>query len=377
MGTAGFCLVKVAMWQAVRLWEWIMKTTSKQRVTRFALSITVAGWIGLSAAASTAEAQGFDPRENTDTDALVEELVAQGLPAEWLTQTLERATFRQEVLDAMAGAAERRLKWHEYRDIFLTQQRIDEGVTFLRQHHETLKRADAEYGVPAEIITAIIGVETYYGRYKGRHRVLDSLATLAFHHPTRGAFFRGELAAFLRIAHEQEVDPAELTGSYAGAMGFPQFIPTSYQAYAVDFDDDGRRDLWNNPVDAIGSVANYFAEHGWQAGEPIYQGVEISSAGEKDPAVITFNQTSPPSYTLAQAKRAGLIPMSEAFSSRQESRVVPLRLTLDDGSQAYYLGGFNFYVITRYNHSHLYAMAVAELAEAIAQAHTTQQEGER
>ncbi|MDR5899661.1 lytic murein transglycosylase B [Halomonas vilamensis] len=358
-----------------------MKTASKQRAKRFVVSMTIAGWVvGVSAATNMAVAQGFDPRVNADTEALVEELVEQGLPAEWLTQTLERATLRQEVLDAMAGAAERRLEWHEYRDIFLTAQRIEEGVAFMRQHQKTLARAEAEYGVPPEVITAIIGVETYYGRYKGRHRVLDSLATLAFHHPQRGAFFRGELAAFLRIAHEQDVDPAELTGSYAGAMGFPQFIPTSYQAYAVDFDEDGQRDLWNNPVDAIGSVANYFAEHGWQAGAPIYQRADMSPKGDNDQMSTMFNQTSAPSYTLAQAQRAGLIPVGEnakAISSLQDMPIVPLRLTLEDGSQAYYLGGFNFYVITRYNHSHLYAMAVAELAEAIAQAHKTQQEGER
>lgn len=355
-----------------------MKMASKQRVKRFALSAVLAGGVGVSAATSMVEAQSFHPLDNTDTNALVEELAEQGLPAKWLTQTLDQATFRQEVLDAMAGAAERRLEWHEYRDIFLTEQRIDEGAAFLRQHHKTLARADAEYGVPAEIITAIIGVETYYGRYKGRHRVLDSLATLAFHHPQRGAFFRGELAAFLHIAHEQGVDPTALTGSYAGAMGFPQFIPTSYQAYAVDFDDDGQRDLWNNPVDAIGSVANYFAEHGWQAGEPVYQRADISPAGEKTQADIPFNQTSTPAYTLVQAEDAGLHPVGEsadAFSSRQDNRVVPLRLTMEDGSQAYYLGGFNFYVITRYNHSHLYAMAVVTLADAIANAHKMQQEG--
>lgn len=357
-----------------------MKTASQQRTKRFVLSAVVAGWIGLSAANSIAEAQNFQPRDNADSKALVKELVEQGLPAEWLTQSLEQATFRQDVLDAMAGAAERRLEWHEYRDIFLTEQRINEGAAFLRQHHETLERADAEYGVPAEIITAILGVETYYGRYKGRHRVLDSLVTLAFHHPQRGTFFRGELAAFLRIAHEQGVDPTELTGSYAGAMGFPQFIPTSYQAYAVDFDGDGQRDLWNNPVDAIGSVANYFAEHGWQANEPIYQRAEIMPVGKKHQTSITFNQTSTPTDTLEQAENTGLYPVgkgADVFSSRQDRRVVPIRLTLEDGSQAYYLGGFNFYVITRYNHSHLYAMAVATLADAIANAYKTQQEGKQ
>lgn len=355
-----------------------MQTARKQRVRRFALSVVIAGGMGLGAVNGLAEPPGFHPDEHTETAALVEELAEQGVPETWLTETLGRAAFRQEVLDAMAGAAERRLAWHEYRDIFLTEQRIEEGAAFMRQHRKTLARAHAEYGVPADIITAIIGVETYYGRYKGSHRVLDSLATLAFHHPTRGRFFRGELAAFLHIAHEQGVDPAALKGSYAGAMGFPQFIPTSYQAYAVDFDGDGQRDLWHNPVDAIGSVANYFAQHGWREAELIYQPAERTPTGEESQEAVTFNQTSKPTYTLAQAQRAGIKPVgkgAKAFLARQDRRVVPLRLTLEGGSQAYYLGGFNFYVIMRYNHSHLYAMAVATLAEAIAQAYPSRYGG--
>ena len=263
----------------------------------------------------------FAPQQNADSQALMEELVEQGLPQEWLEEALGQASFTQNVLDAMEGAAERRLKWYEYRAIFLTQQRIEEGVEFIDAHADALARAESTYGVPAEIITAIIGVETYYGRHKGQHRVLDSLATLAFHHPARGAFFRGELAAFLRIAYEQKVDPTELRGSYAGAMGYPQFIPTSYQAYAVDFDGDGRRDLWENPVDAIGSVANYF--HGIEPSEPLDDNLPV----------------------------------------------VPLALEFADGETRYRFGEYNFYVITRYNHSHLYAMAVAELAEAIAELH--------
>ncbi|WP_249975377.1 lytic murein transglycosylase B [Vreelandella olivaria] len=309
----------------------------------------------------------FDPQQHERTQQLVDELVAEGLPEEWLTETFNQAAFSQGVLDAMEGAAERRLRWYEYRDIFMTQQRIDEGAAFIDEYADTLARAEEVYGVPREVITAIIGVETYYGRHKGQHRVLDSLATLAFHHPVRGDFFRGELAAFLKIAYEQGVEPTELYGSYAGAMGYPQFIPTSYQAYAVDFDDDGIRDLWENPVDAIGSVANYFAVHGWQRDSAIYH---EANGPDIPPESLTFNQTSAPTVTVSAVREAGIEPQHVLDPTLP---VVPLMLELSDDSVRYRLGEYNFYVITRYNHSHLYAMAVAELSEAIEQ----QVEGER
>lgn len=308
-----------------------------------------------------AEEHNFDPQQHENSQQLVNELVAKGLPEAWLTETFNQADYRQEVLDAMAGAAERRLRWHEYRDIFMTEQRIDEGAAFVSQYADALARAEEVYGVPAEVIAAIIGVETYYGRHKGRHRVLDSLATLAFYHPARGDFFRGELAAFLSIAYEQGVEPTELYGSYAGAMGYPQFIPTSYQAYAVDFDGDGKRDLWENPVDAIGSVANYFAEHNWQPEGAIYH--EADGPGIA-PQGVTFNQTTPPATTILQLADAGIEPSETLDPTRL---VMPIKLELADSSTRYRLGEYNFYVITRYNHSHLYAMAVAELSEAIQQ----------
>ncbi|WNL37615.1 lytic murein transglycosylase B [Halomonas sp. PAMB 3264] len=302
----------------------------------------------------------FDPERHPATAELIDELSGQGIPRAWLDQALDEASFSQEVLDAMEGAAERRLEWHEYRDIFMSDERVEQGAAFISAHQEAFDRAEQRYGVPPEVIAAIIGVETYYGRYKGDHRVLDSLATLAFYHPSRGRFFRGELAAFLAITHEQEVAPESVLGSYAGAMGYPQFIPTSYQAYAVDFDGDGRRDLWENPVDAIGSVANYFAEHRWQAGAPIYHEAAGSEAAEQ---ALSFNQTRAPSVTVREAAEAGLISDDELDPALD---IVPLALKLADGQTRYGVGEYNFYVITRYNHSHLYAMAVVELAGAIA-----------
>ena len=341
-------------------------TRAKGGFRRACILMLIMGGSVSSAAANTPVVANFHPDYHPDTAALVSELTAQGLSQQWLYDVLARTSYRQEVLDAMDGAAERRLVWHEYRNIFLKEERIEQGADFMRLHLPTLERAFKQYGVPAEIITAIIGVETYYGRFKGEHPVLDSLATLGFHHPTRGAFFRGELAAMLEIAFEQGVDPTELRGSYAGAMGYPQFIPSSYQAYAIDFDKDGIRDLWNNPVDAIGSVANYFAEHDWEAGEPIYQQAE---GPQSPPDTIEFNQSSTPTLTLNDVMEVGITPQGqgvEAFMSDPERRVVPLYLKISENEQDYRLGGFNFYVIMRYNHSHLYAMAVTELAQAIA-----------
>lgn len=304
--------------------------------------------------------EDFDPEHHHGARILLESLEDKGLPGDWLARQLRHANMRQSVLDAMAGAAERHLAWHEYRDIFITQQRIEEGAEFMQAHADALNKAEDVYGVPRDIIAAIIGVETYYGRYRGDHPVLDSLATLAFEHPTRGDFFTRELGAFLQIAYEQQVDPTTLKGSYAGAMGYPQFIPTSYQAYAVDFDYDGQRDLWNNPVDAIGSVANYFAEHGWQEGESVYY---PARGPETAPPDLSVNQITPPSTSLETLEAAGITP---GVALDDNVAVSPLVLSRSDGQLIYRLADHNFYVITRYNHSHLYAMAVTELAEAIA-----------
>nr|WP_201745071.1 lytic murein transglycosylase B [Aidingimonas lacisalsi] len=311
---------------------------------------------------SSVEAARFDPDDNPDAAALIDELVAQGGDRAWLESTLSDASFEQTVLDAMDSAAEGRLRWDEYRDIFLTDERIEQGVAFIEDYADAFERVEARYGVPREFVAAIIGVETAYGRHTGRHRVLDSLATLAFEHPSRGGFFRSELAAFLQITSQEDVDPRQPKGSYAGAMGYPQFIPTSYRAYAVDFDGDGVRDLLGNPVDAIGSVGNYFAEHGWQSGEPV---VSRARGPSSRPDGIDFNATREPYVSLDTLSDYGIDAVDELPTSHN---VVPIALdhAADDGVRyTYWLGHHNFYVITRYNHSHLYAMAVTELADAI------------
>ncbi|WP_242458066.1 lytic murein transglycosylase B [Halomonas sp. YLGW01] len=334
------------------------------RMTRTLLPLIAGLGLGVCAQASAAEpltGKTFDPDTHSEAAALVEELVGEGLERAWLLEALRDAHYRQGVLDAMAGAAERHLRWDQYRAIFLKPARIRRGAAFIAEHREAFARAEATYGVPPEVIAAIIGVETDYGRVTGSHRVLDSLATLAFHHPRRGDFFRGELEAFLEITHQAGVAPGSLEGSYAGAMGYPQFIPTSYRAYAVDFDGDGVRDLWHNPVDAIGSVANYFAEHGWRPGGDLYVEAEGPAT---PPAAIEFNQTRPPYVGLATLAEAGVIADDDGLAT--DGEVIPLALDLAGGAYRYRLGLHNFYVITRYNHSHLYAMAVTELAEAIA-----------
>nr|WP_236995577.1 lytic murein transglycosylase B [Halomonas huangheensis] len=309
----------------------------------------------------TASAADFDPAESAQVRAMVDRVASEGVSREWLNDAISHAQFKSSVLDAMSGAAEYNMTWERYRRIFLDEERIDQGAAFIQTHLETFERAEREFGVAPEIIAAILGVETRYGRITGDHRVLDSLSTLAFHHPRRGDFFLGELEAFLQIAYEQEVDPTELKGSYAGAMGYPQFIPTSYQAYAVDFDGDGHRDLWTNPDDVIGSVANYFAEHRWQRDGRIYWDAEGPGS---PPSSIAFNRADRPDVSVGELAAVGIVP-EESLPADQQ--VVPLALDMGDGVTQYRMGGENFYVITRYNHSYLYAMAVTELAEAIAE----------
>lgn len=326
---------------------------------------TLAGLIGgcLMLYGAPIAAESFDPTTHEGVDVLVNELAEKGLDRDWLMSAMRGAEFRQEVLDAMSGAAERRLRWDEYRDIFIQPKRINAGIEFIEAHRGAFERAEREYGIEPEIIAAIIGIETFYGRYTGQHKVIDSLSTLAFHHPQRGGFFRGELVAFLQIASEAGIDPQLPQGSYAGAMGYPQFIPTSYQAYAVDFDQDGIRDLWNNPVDAIGSVANYFSRHGWRTGEPI---IDSAEGPALLPAEVDFNRTAEPYERIATLSDQG-IHAKEFGQLDDDARVIPLALEFadDPGRIDYKLGHHNFYVITRYNHSHLYAMAVLTLAERI------------
>ena len=280
-----------------------------------------------------------------------------GFKAEELRRLLGDAERKDSILEAIACPAEKRLTWGEYRKVFITQARIDGGVAFWRENKDVLAQAAKRFGVDPEVVVAIIGVETRYGGNMGSYRVIDALATLAFDYPPRSAFFGGELEQFLVMAREQGFDALQLKGSYAGAMGMGQFIPSSFRAYAVDFDGDGRADIWNNRADAIGSVANYFNRHGWTAGAHVVD--RASPMGSV--ATERMNPGLEPNTVVSELPALGLSPR---VSLPAEERVLPLMLETDAGTE-YWLGRHNFYVITRYNRSPLYAMAVHQLSQEI------------
>ncbi len=271
----------------------------------------------------------------------------------WLSQSKRL----NSVLEAIARPAERTLEWDRYQDIFLTEKRIAGGKAFLLKHADLLASAEQQYGVQKEIIAAIIGVETFYGTRQGSYRVLDSLATLAFDYPKRPLFWK-QLKAFFAMTKQEGLDPSVIKGSYAGAMGYGQFIPTSFLAYAVDGDQDGKRDLWNNPADAIASVANYFNRHGWRSGQPITQRVRVSGNAYQP----LINDHRKPKWTVAQLTEKGVDLTTTAGESDRSANLV--RLMGKSGAE-FWLGEYNFYVITRYNHSRMYAMAVFQLSEAL------------
>lgn len=298
-----------------------------------------------------------DYTQRADVRAYLAELVAEhGFAAAELQDVLGRAQRKQSILDAIARPAERVLKWHEYRDIFLKEPRISQGVEFWAEHADVLDSAEAVFGVAPEYVVSILGVETRYGRITGRFRVVDALTTLAFDYPPRSDFFRRELTQFFLLAREEGHDPLELTGSYAGAMGYGQFIPSSFRAYAVDFNGDGLRDIWNSPADAIGSIANYFREHGWRAGEPVVLPAQVADDALAELANSSLNLT----HTVAELRELGV----QVDWAHGEEPAALFRMEQEDGAD-YWVGLNNFHAITRYNRSRLYALAVHELAQAI------------
>ena len=308
--------------------------------------------------ASIAVAEG-NYGDNPLAQDLIDELVAEeGFDRQSLEAVFADAERQESILKAIARPAEKTKPWYEYREIFVTEKRENQGVTFFDEHRDTLARAESETGVPAEIIVAIIGVETYYGRITGSYRVIDALSTLAFDYPKRSPFFTKELKNYLMLTRDQKFDPTELKGSYAGAMGYGQFMPSSYRAYAIDFDGDGIIDIWNNPVDAIGSVANYFKEHGWRPGEPVV----TAALREGEVPDDWFNSGLKPERTVGEFEAAGLKPMREL---PEDAVATAMKFELADGYE-YWMGLHNFYVITRYNHSSMYAMSVYQLSQRLA-----------
>ena len=253
-----------------------MRREQSSRSMRALSTLAVVGTVLATPLFCWADYSG-DPDVAEYVDGLVS---SHGFGRDWLTRVFVGATKQESIIEAMSRPAEKVKPWHEYRKIFVTDQRIEAGIVFWQRHREAVAAATKQYGVAGEVVVAIIGVETFYGRYLGSHRVIDALATLAFDYPRRAQFFENELTEFLLLVREEGKDPFEPMGSYAGAMGFGQFIPSSYRAYAVDFDDDGRRDIWTNETDAIGSVANYFARHGWRG-----RGPAALQVGLADPTV--------------------------------------------------------------------------------------------
>ena len=288
-----------------------------------------------------------------DVREFIKSLVIENFSEPELLNVFREAEYKQNIIEAISRPAEKVLAWSDYQDIFLREPRISAGKLFMETYDEPLQRASEEYGVPPALLTAVIGVETMYGRYLGNYRVLDALVTLAFDYPPRATFFRKELYEFFMLVREEKQEITDLKGSYAGAMGYGQFISSSYRRYAVDFDGDGIRDIWRNPVDAIGSVANYLYEHGWSNGQVV---VRID-ADDIDESI--FNVSLKPSITIAELEKFGV-----SVAAPRNERVSPMKLLGKQGSE-YWIGFNNFYVITRYNHSKLYAMAVYQLSEAL------------
>lgn len=273
-----------------------------------------------------------------------------------LRSLFKSVEMQQAILDAISRPAEAK-PWHQYRNIFMTPARIAGGVEFYKANRATLKAVERQYGVPAEIIVAIIGVETQYGAHAGKYRVIDALSTLGFAHPTRGDFFRKELENFLLLTRQQQLDPLQPMGSYAGAMGFPQFMPSSYLAYAKDFDQDGKRDIWHTPSDSIASVANYFVANHWQRGGAI--AFKVSAKGQAYHKALSKGVK--PDTSLAKLRKLR-VNIPKKLGNQLSGKL--LSYPLQDHDELW-LGLENFYVITRYNHSPLYAMAVFQLSQAI------------
>jgi membrane-bound lytic murein transglycosylase B len=312
-------------------------------------------WTALSCAADN---YGVDPAAH----ALVDQLVAEeGFDREQLLQVFAQAERKESILEAIARPAERTKPWYQYRAIFLDKRREDQGVEFFNQHRATLERAQRQFGVPAEIIVAIIGVETSYGRVSGSFRVLDALSTLAFDYPPRSPFFTSELKHFLILSRDQGLDPTQMRGSYAGAMGYGQFMPSSFRNYAIDFDDDDIIDIWENPIDAIGSVANYFKQHGWRQGEVVVAAADAAATAPESIFVRSRDELKP-QRTVAQIAAEGVVAREPLDPN---ALATAMKFQLQQGYE-YWLGLHNFYVITRYNHSAMYAMSVYQLSQRLA-----------
>jgi membrane-bound lytic murein transglycosylase B len=302
-------------------------------------------------------AAAIDVKRSEVKDFIAHMNEAYGFKERALRKLLKDAQSQPQIIEAMNKPAEKAKLWFEYRPIFITERRIREGTEFWVAHRQALDQASLRSGVAPEYLAAILGVETYYGRVTGSYRVLDALVTLAFDYPAREKFFRDELEQYLLLTRELQLDPAALKGSYAGAMGAPQFMPSNYRRYAVDGDGDGHIDLWGDWPDVCASVGNYLKEHGWVSGEPVLA----------DASVLADKATDLDGHKLALSDTVGtLMAKGVSFESPLPADAPALLIAADEQDGVRWRVGYNnFYVITRYNHSALYAMAVYELASAV------------
>ena len=312
----------------------------------------------------TTNVSAADFSDNKEVKAFIKEMVKKHkFNKQYLEKIFSRAKLYDSILEAIARPAEGK-PWYKYRPIFVTEKRTRGGIKFWKENADALARAEKQYGVPQEIIVAIIGVETRYGKHAGTYPVFDSLATLAFAYPPRATFFKSELEHFLLMTREEGFDARKLLGSYAGAMGMPQFISSSFRRYAVDFDGDGKRDLWNNTTDAIGSVANYFRKHHWKRGQVIAHKVEVHGNNYKK----LLSKGLKPKHTQLELLLNGVI-LPTNIAKDLKGKLLQLKRI---GKPEYWVTWNNFYVITRYNHSALYSMSVYQLSKKIKQGYLKQ-----
>ena len=309
----------------------------------------------ISSIVNAVEIKLGDYKNRADVNQFIERMAKQSDYSEQeLVELFSSVKKQGHLFELLNKPAEKELQWYQYRHIFIKDKRIEQGVKFWREHASLLTEVSVKTGVPAEIIIAIIGVETFYGTYRGKDPVFDSLVTLAFDYPKRSSFFSRELEQLLLLAKEQNLDPKALMGSYAGAMGMPQFIASSYRSYAVDFDGDGQANLFDSIPDIFASVANYFVKHGWRANEPVagpLTALENNSIDQLNPGVKL-------DYKWSDLAQNGLHSKTELDP---DTAVALVKLEQKNAPE-YWVGLQNFYVITRYNHSELYAMAVYQLS---------------
>ncbi|HTQ01624.1 MAG TPA: lytic murein transglycosylase B [Casimicrobiaceae bacterium] len=330
---------------------------------RLRSAVSLAALACLASAAAFADPPPANYAQRADVRAFIDEMASErGFDAKALRRLFAQVEYQPKVIEAISRPVIAPPKWYEFAPRFLAPERVEAGVAFWRAHEAALARADQEFGVPPEIIVAIIGVETYYGRYPGTYRVLDALTTLAFDYPRRAEFFRKELKQFLLFAREEHIPPLEPRGSYAGAMGLPQFMPSSIRAYALDYDLDGKVDLAADADDTIGSVAYYLARHGWQRGQPLMSPALIEEDG-KDAVLQRLDAGVSERASLAQWESQSVAVFDLPRDAAPDS--AGLLMLEEEGGPSYWLVFDNWFVITSYNRSRLYASAVVQLAEAL------------